>query len=353
MNSQSVMRKETEMGIVGDHEAHWRTLAVELAKVRFKRLVFEARVVTPMLLPPFKGSTLRGGFGRSLFDLCRQRGRLDIYRYIFATPIVDGSERLASCQEAPRPYVIEPPLDTRAEYAPGDTFEFSVLLVGAAAELVSWVADAFELLGQQSGLGKALHPDGRGRFELESVQLLPTKATGIALDPDGTNMARSPAKGGSCMAVSFVTPMRATVDERYATRPDFHVLIRNLLRRASNLAYFHCGNPLELDFRGIIQAAHQVELVENSTSWLDWERYSSRQGERLKLGGLIGQAKYEGDLEPFLPLLRFGEQLHAGKGVVFGLGLYRLGYPDREAAGKAKDETAKIAYARGVVTDMR
>lgn len=54
------------------------------------------------------------------------------------------------------------------------------------------------------------------------------------------------------------------------------------------------------------------------------ERYSARQDAKLKMGGVIGEATYEGDLTPFLRLLALGEVLHVGKGTGLGLGKYRV-----------------------------
>jgi len=46
----------------------------------------------------------------------------------------------------------------------------------------------------------------------------------------------------------------------------------------------------------------------------------------VKMGGLIGEIGLEGaDLEPFWPYLWLGQWTHAGKGVVMGLGRYRIG----------------------------
>ena len=56
----------------------------------------------------------------------------------------------------------------------------------------------------------------------------------------------------------------------------------------------------------------------------DSERYSARQDAKLKMGGVVGEAVYEGDLEPFAPLLSLGEVLHVGKGTGLGLGRYRI-----------------------------
>ena len=122
--------------------------------------------------------------------------------------------------------------------------------------------------------------------------------------------------------LDFVTPTRVVHAEALTPEPDFHVLIRVLLRRLSNLAYFHCGTELNLDFRGLITAAEQVETVSSDLRWHDWERYSARQDTRMKLGGVVGRVTYQGNFQPFLPLLQLGEIVHVGKGTSFGLGKY-------------------------------
>jgi CRISPR/Cas system endoribonuclease Cas6 (RAMP superfamily) len=40
----------------------------------------------------------------------------------------------------------------------------------------------------------------------------------------------------------------------------------------------------------------------------------------MKLGGVVGRLVLEGDLAPFVPLLRTAEIVHVGKGATFGLG---------------------------------
>lgn len=36
------------------------------------------------------------------------------------------------------------------------------------------------------------------------------------------------------------------------------------------------------------------------------------------MGGFIGEITFEGNIEPFMPLIRAGEVLHVGKGTGFG-----------------------------------
>ena len=40
----------------------------------------------------------------------------------------------------------------------------------------------------------------------------------------------------------------------------------------------------------------------------------------MTLGGFVGTLDLEGDLAPFIPLLRTAEIVHLGKGATFGLG---------------------------------
>jgi CRISPR-associated endoribonuclease Cas6 len=123
--------------------------------------------------------------------------------------------------------------------------------------------------------------------------------------------------------VRFLTPCRLTREGRLQDTPAFSLLIRSLLRRLSTLTYFHHGVEPDFDLAGLIAAAEEVKLVEDKTTWVDWERYSSRQDARMKLGGFVGEAVYEADpaaWEVLFPLLRLAEHTHVGKNTAFGLG---------------------------------
>jgi hypothetical protein len=65
-------------------------------------------------------------------------------------------------------------------------------------------------------------------------------------------------------------------------------------------------------------------VIRNSLRRWDWERYSSRQKTRMKMGGLMGEITYGGPVAAFEPFLRAGEILHVGKGTSFGLGKYEI-----------------------------
>lgn len=332
-----------------------------LADLRLARYAVALEAIDRLHLPPYKGSTLRGGFGGAFRRVaCAQRERPACagcllhetcpYGYAFETPVPAGSEKLRGYESVPRPFVLEPPADAGTEYAPGETLTAGLVLFGRAIPLFPYFIVALREMGD-GGIGR-----GRGRFRLASITAEPPSGAGAALTVyDGaagkvlaadatltgeavTARARAawggavqggPAGAGAALRfrLRFETPTRLKFDDRLQPRPEFHILVRSLLRRLSSLAYFHHGFELDLDFRGLIERAAGVRLVADRTGWVDWERYSSRQDERMKLGGLVGEAVYEAPAaawSEFLPLLALAEFTHIGKNVTFGLGGVRV-----------------------------
>ena len=100
----------------------------------------------------------------------------------------------------------------------------------------------------------------------------------------------------------------------------FRELVFAMLRRVLELTWFHVpGAEVDWHFRSLLDQAGTLRCTSHLT-WHDQERYSNRQQTKMLLGGLLGRLDLEGDLPPFVPLLRAAEILHVGKGATFGLG---------------------------------
>lgn len=238
---------------------------------------------------------------------------------------------------SPHPFVIEPPPEAATIYEPGTSFTFNLVLIGKGIDYFSYFIYAFEELGRL-GLWR-----DRARCSLTEVcgesaspgeetwqtiyrgdQKVLTNGflvrTGRDLFDDHAHVHDQPRE----VTLHLLTPMRLRFDETLVNHLDFHVLIRNLLRRLSALSYFHCGRQLDLDFKGLIARAQEVKVEKAELRWVDWTRYSNRQKRKIQMGGLIGQVTYTGPLAEILPFLRLGELVHLGKGTVFGLGQYQM-----------------------------
>ena len=322
-------------------QAHMKSLAAQLVPLKFLSLRLHMRADEPLYLPAYKGSTLRGAFGAMFKDTvcvvphrdctrCLLRSHC-AYPYVFETPVPDRSTRMRTYPAAPHPFVILPSLEDRREYGAGDEFHFDLTLIGKGIDYLSYFIYTFAQFSEKRGFGK-----GRGKCTLASVQwwnashewevvytaqdqiLRENFQSRSVADLDGSH-AQSAA-----VTLQFETPTRIVHKGRLASQLHFHILVRTLLRRVSNLMYFHCDSELDLDFRALIDQSEEVQTHWDGTRWYDWERYSSRQHRHVKQGGLVGTVTYEGALQTFRPLLSLGEHLHVGKGTSFGLGKYRV-----------------------------
>lgn len=302
------------------------------------RYTLRLRAVDAVRLPPFKGSALRGGLGRALKRAaCMVKGVecLDCafratcpYAYLFETPPPPDAAMLRLYRSVPHPFVLEPPDDGITYYEPGRTFEAGAVLVGRAVDYLPWFVRAFV------GFGRAGAGRGRGRFTVEAVcdgSDGKVVYDGVSERFGATAGVLRPARGatlpirpGGGLRLRLLTPLRIVHGGSLVSDLAFHHLVRTLLRRLSALAWFHCAVRLELDFRGLIERASAVERAHADLRWHDWERYSSRQKTRMRLGGLVGTVVFRGVDAGFAPILRLGEALHAGKGATFGLGRYVL-----------------------------
>ena len=316
-------------------------------KFYFSRFLFSIQGQTKLLLPAYKGSTLRGGFGHAFRRIvCVFKGRdcaecllreQCVYSWVFETPVPKEAQMMRKYTAAPHPFVIEPPMDRQESYQTEEVISFGLILIGRAIDYLPYFIYAFEELGR-IGIGK-----GKGKFHLVKVSeahlpLLHAENNEIIIyrgndkmlsETDGPiqwqNIISSPIL--SRIHLSFLTPTRIKYENSLAKNLEFHVFFRNLLRRISLLSYFQCGNRLaDTGFKELIEQAKKVKTIKEALFWEDWERYSNRQASRMKMGGLIGNVTYEGNLEPFWPYIKLGEYIHVGKGSSFGLGKYTVSY---------------------------
>lgn len=294
---------------------------------------------TNLALPPYKGSTFRGGFGHALRRvICVNRGETCtecllrtacIYPYIFET--TSPSEAKRKSENSPHPFIIEPPLSEKRHYSRDDNLDLHLILIGRAINYASYFIFAFEELGRL-GIGK-----DRGRYRVAEVINIGYDREALIYDGDShikddcqmintINMILEVSQlNHDRITLRFLTPTRIKYKGKLTKDLNFEVLMRNLLRRSSWLAEIHCDEKWDLDYKGLINRARdRVTTTHSDLWWHDWERYSQRQDKKLKMGGFLGETTFEGDLAEFLPFLKLGEYLHIGKGTVYGLGKYEI-----------------------------
>lgn len=313
---------------------------------RWARFRFRLRLIDTGILPPYKGAIFRGVLGQALHRLVCIAPRIRcgdcafaakcLYTAIFESSPPPGAADARKFSQAPRPFVLNPPLTSRQSFHPGDTLDFDLVLLGPAIEALPYFIYIFQEIGKK-GLGR----EG-GRYELVRVE---TPGPENGNPPDGQpviiyegetifanrlNIETGPAAWPEDEAVQEVslelaTPLRLKVKGDLATTLTFPLFWENLSRRLGLLASFYGDHASEPDFTDLTAQSQGIAVKQSRLHWYDWERYSPSKKDLLKLGGLKGTITFTGKLGPFLPYLRLGEQVNVGQGTTFGLGRYGLG----------------------------
>jgi hypothetical protein len=310
---------------------------------RYRLELRSGRAVT---LPDYPGSMLRGAFGQAFKrTVCvvshGNCGRCIMaekchYPYVFETPFPRDYPARGQ-QQAPHPFLLGLERAAyRSELAPDEPLHFGLTLFGKANDALKYVVEAVSDMAR-AGLGF-----GRAPFRLRdvAVQGANQKFHSILDSEKGRLVKESPGpmplgdavgemsgrlREARRLRVTFRTPARIRVHGDLQAEMNFELLVRNVLRRVAMLTEIHGGSPCGFDFKGIVEASKPIRTESSSLRWLDWERWSNRQGGKMKLGGFLGEIEFAGEgIGDFAPLLAAGELLNVGTGSSFGLGKFEV-----------------------------
>lgn len=325
--------------------------AETFAALAIARYALHLRACQKVKLPTFLGSTLRGAFGHALKKaICVvEHGNCERcpvtascwYPYIFETPMPSGLVGLPQQQDAPRPFILLPPvggfsLPSNRTFAAGEELCFHLTLMQEAQTALPYLIYAMAQMAQQ-GLGVA-----RARFVLEGAIHLGTKGQTQPIYSAQTRVFHSPAEGATSLhpliearlaqlqspeqvKLRFITPTRIRIAGQPQPEISFALLIRFLLRRMAMLLAVHGGVTPTWDTRLWEDRATEVKTLATALLWADVDRYSNRHQRKIRTSGFRGEIVFAGERIPeFLPLLVAGEFLHVGSNVTFGLGKYEI-----------------------------
>jgi len=316
-----------------------------ITKLHFSIIEFRTRILNDCEMPLYKGSVLRGALGHNFRKTVCTRPSCECmscvlktvcpYACAFESSGFPGASMLGKYLSVPQPFILEPPVDGKIYYSKGDHFNFKVILIGKAIQYIPYFIHAFRESGH-TGLGN----NREGKYYLDSVmnynfllskwsviyngQSRSVKSPEYIIRVANINEVIQFWEKIPEVTLTFLTPTRIKYREKLVDYLEFHIFMRSFLRRLSAVFYFHCGEELLLDYRGLVEQAKSVDMVFSDLYWEDVTCYSSRQKESLKLGGFKGTVKFEGNLSDFIVFIMLGQYVHLGKGVTYGLGQYEV-----------------------------
>lgn len=306
-------------------------LTIELARYRFF-----VDVTKPIELLDYAGSALRGAFGHALLRVCGLSTDDRDYQTpiflqspyvtVFAPQQPESGVSLNNLATPPAPYVIEAPFAKKQCWQVGEQFSFDMVVGGEALRHIEVIILAWRRAFLH-GIGST---DGTG--ELTNVAFLPADSKlQVIYDTARKRVIRHPTALHSPefsapmdVHLRLQTPLRIQQKGKIAGTGELtaSLFLRSLIRRVTTQQQMQQINvwPLER----IRELNHIADKVadERRVAWQDWGRYSSRQKQVMKLGGVTGHWLFRQVPVELLPFLFLGQWLHVGKETVFGLGKY-------------------------------
>ena len=309
-------------------------------KYPISRIWFEFTVQSPIGLPEYAGSMLRGAFGGALRRtacMTRQKTCNDCplrqtcpYPQIFEKPAPERHS-LQKFSAIPNGYIIEPPTWGERVYQRGEVIRFAMVLVGQIRQHLSLVTYAWQRAFEHGiGHGTATLTHVNLETEQGDIELFDEKQGSVSPINEHSITVITPNSSSTDKdkTLDFYSPLRLQSNGKAlsAANVTAAILIKALARRASLILEFHAGVQLIDDFKLI---AHDIERIENAAhstdkhlQWQDWTRYSSRQRTTMQLGGLVGQWHIRNVSPEIQHLLALNTYLHIGKETTFGMGGY-------------------------------
>ncbi|MBT3473414.1 MAG: CRISPR system precrRNA processing endoribonuclease RAMP protein Cas6 [Gammaproteobacteria bacterium] len=292
----------------------------------------------------FQGSAWRGALGHALRKtVCVTRERVCeqcilyescIYPYIFETPPPKNSELMRLYHTVPHPYVLQLPFPGIESQTSKGMVTLGLVLIGKAQQQLPYLIHAL----QRAGL-KGIGPK-RTLLKLEKVEQSSYPGESgwqtifrpeQKLQDQGEANPRSPTLNGK-IEITLLTPFR-TKRQGHLLTPEyftFSSFFSPLLRRVAMLQNFHGERVVvesneTVDFYQLTEQSREVDVSNKDIHWKEWTRYSSRQGTKMQMGGVVGTFEILAEqIAPLQEWLWIGQWTHNGKAATMGLGRYLM-----------------------------
>lgn len=309
----------------------------EALQVRFVKIHFTIAFLEDSRLPEDKVSAIRGGMGEMLLrkncvrdrqcEVCDFESECIVQRMMY-TKFVKKPEFVTTGGSVG--YVLECE-DYREFFKAGGKLKFNLILFGRNIVYFEQYVQAFQILGEQEGIGK-----NHARFRI--VEIRNTEGLPL-LEGNSINMNRyvihvlydyvmfrkmqiDIAKPENIIV--FDTPLTLKYQQEYRQEFQMEAILNAIKRRIYML---DCFEGIESDICHYNNCSIPTILYQQHRL-IHVYRYSARKNEKMILRGIKGYAVLSELPLDSIELLLAGELIHIGKNTSFGFGKYHI-LPDR------------------------
>ncbi len=248
------------------------------------------------------------------------------------------SDSSGTLNDSPHPYILDFIHPLKESYHSGDLVEGELVLVGKGIKYLPVIARALEHL--------AIPREGKYHFGLALKEIcfensfgeqIPVydRIWGLHQHTPYPERVFSSRESVQSLDITFKTPilLKAKQDpekkdtrNHYAPPSQFGLIIRRLMGRTQSLLDTYgdlCPLPSETIKTLTIQA-DSIQTTSTSLHYQSMERVSASRLVPMNLNGWEGNARFSGDISPFIPWLQLGELVRIGSRTAFGFGKYQI-----------------------------
>jgi hypothetical protein len=258
-----------------------------------------------------------------------------IYSSVFETPIEKNNAVLGGRNKAPHPYAVY--ADAAVAGTAVDGLNLDIVLIGTGVKYFPYMLLAMFNMSK-SGILKE-----RIKFNIDDIicggvsimdksdyscknvkpEIWNINKDDIdcQLDVYNNSLNSSGENGIKTVRINFLTPVRLQHKGRYLSNITYKDLLYAAVRRVGLLNDFFGDGDIDAAGGDFVDSATEGKEFDADLKWVDYSRYSARQKQSMKMGGLVGTATVKGRFsEAELSLLNAAELFGIGKNVSFGLG---------------------------------
>lgn len=310
-----------------------------MQKIKIYKLNLTFKVSEDLRLPQFKGSIFHSTFGNAFrrtvcvtraknCDGCQLKSSCS-YILVFETEMPPNDlPYLKNVAKAPHPYIINTASELKTEYKKGDKITVELIIIGDYIKMLPYFIYTFQQLGKR-GIGS-----NKTKLDLlkvnniinktEKKQIFDSTTNNIQLDVkpikfSGQNNIQFPAT----LIIKFISPLRLqlrgkVIQKREKITPE--LFTEALLRRYNIVKHLFFKNKIT-DYS---ELENGLTIKHNNLIFKQFHRYSAKQKQEMKFGGLLGEMEIEINSKKIMDMLIVCKELNIGKNVSFGMGKYTL-----------------------------
>lgn len=266
---------------------------------------------------PFSGTSIYGILGRALMKVNPRA-----YEHVFRVEAPRSYEHYKKTPILPSPFVLKVVQEPKEMFEKGDLYVFDLVLIGQSIHYLHDVMDSLVEIENMEVGNKS--KQARGEMKLSCIEFYESADRVLPLfSTSQVCLFRIPetvGKNSERLQLNFLSPVNLGKSE-LPKKLAFDLVTKRMLGRLELLSLFYAPDfsfeQTAVSF--LEQSALQIEHLESK-----FESQNVVHSRIKPYYAHIGQASFQGNFEPFLPLLHLFEQLHIGSNTSAGLGEFEL-----------------------------